>query len=841
MYSGDIADSTPRVTNNNRGGQLRSLGVQGLPMTDDSAISTNLRGPAGGLEVPPQTPMQQQGNEFDLGGSDSDSDSDIHSSSYSRGGDDGEEDDASSGEYDTEYDSEEDDVPSVDDDEGSLDLESLRPDQEDYEDDEDSESRSDSESYSESEFEEDMFDDEYDLVSGEKASETKTGGRINNLDEPPSPGSFQFTGLEAVKEVEKLKEEAARTDSLPPQQPPARTSSRDGDDLLRNYMGVLHGSGTRGGSSGGLGASGATGGAGTLRSARSAGSDDTGSSGLGAMEDRISKGAAKSGHDRNNFILNTSLSDVSVQSRSTRVSRREAVMVAQRINFLHDDPAEMTYTRQIALHMMKKYKWYNPRLGEPLEDTEECESTQMGGAYRTPDGYPMRKVKPENPSLEAAWAYFEHFTLSRYVYEPKPVEEKDMMTRIKHRFQKGNKIMERAERNENILPTKLYEPVWTPHNQLGDWGIGWGLYFASVRGWMVLCLLAGLMSIPNMIYFAGQEYSNGPVTDEPLLRASAICTDTDWVPCPFCSGLTRRELPYDRLAYVYNENLQLNITFAIKNNCDGTTVISGMVNFGVVLLVLVGLFVFNRYLMKMEAIYKSDEQTAQSYTVVVRNPPDDATDADEWNSFFTKNLGVAHVVAVTVAVDNDELVKRIVERREKMKMLELLLEPGTILDMNTLAGIAARVDRERGPLSSFLSFIIPGIPELFRRIVVLTIDIRGLAQHDYPARKVFVTFETEADQRRVVEQMAVGSYFVRNDDKSVVKDPKYLFRGEHMLYVREPLEEPNSFRWISMNERFLDRTWQQMLTFIATFASILLVAFIVRIVNSWSQVSTPYL
>ena len=60
--------------------------------------------------------------------------------------------------------------------------------------------------------------------------------------------------------------------------------------------------------------------------------------------------------------------------------------------------------------------------------------------------------------------------------------------------------------------------------------------------------------------------------------------------------------------------------------------------------------------------------------------------------------------------------------------------------MNTLAGIAAKVDRERQALQSFLSFFIPGIPELFRRIVVLTIDIRGLAQHTYPATRVFVTF-----------------------------------------------------------------------------------------------------
>jgi hypothetical protein len=161
-----------------------------------------------------------------------------------------------------------------------------------------------------------------------------------------------------------------------------------------------------------------------------------------------------------------------------------------------------------------------------------------------------------------------------------------------------------------------------------------------------------------------------------------------------------------------------------------------MVHFGVLCIVLVGLFILNRYLMMMEAIYQADEQSAENYTVVIKNPPDDATDPDEWRNFFMKNLGVAHVVVVTVAVDNDHLVKKLVERRENMKMMELLLEPGTVLEMNNLAGIAAKVDRTRGAFDSFLAIFIPGVPELFRRIVILTIDIRGLAQHDYPCTKV---------------------------------------------------------------------------------------------------------
>lgn len=64
-----------------------------------------------------------------------------------------------------------------------------------------------------------------------------------------------------------------------------------------------------------------------------------------------------------------------------------------------------------------------------------------------------------------------------------------------------------------------------------------------------------------------------------------------------------------------------------------------MVNFGVLCVVLIGLFIFNRYLMKMEAIFDGDEQSAHQYTVVIKNPPKDATDPEEWRNFFLKNLG----------------------------------------------------------------------------------------------------------------------------------------------------------------------------------------------------------
>lgn len=261
----------------------------------------------------------------------------------SSGDDSSEEDEKSQ----TEYDDEEESQTEYDDDEDQS--------QSEYEESEfgsESEEEDDDGDGEESdEGDEDIFDDEFEQAE----MESNASNRI------------EFTGMEAVEKVEKMKADI-----------PTRGPARSGDDLLRQYMGVLHG----GGGGGGRG-------------------DDS----LDGMENKIAKGLSGHGRGSADFILNQS-DDMSVGSRSTRQSRREAVMVARRLDFLEDEPTEMTYTRQIALHLMKKYKWYNPRLGEPPEEVDELESSQMGGAYRTPDGYPMLKVKPENPSLEAAWAYF---------------------------------------------------------------------------------------------------------------------------------------------------------------------------------------------------------------------------------------------------------------------------------------------------------------------------------------------------------------------------------------------------------------------------------------------------
>jgi hypothetical protein len=66
-------------------------------------------------------------------------------------------------------------------------------------------------------------------------------------------------------------------------------------------------------------------------------------------------------------------------------------------------------------------------------------------------------------------------------------------------------------------------------------------------------------------------------------------------------------------------------------------------------------------------------------------------------------------------------------------------------------------------------------------VAVLTAKVQGLAQMSYPASSIFVTFETEAAQRRVLSSLSVGAVDVARNNVKALSDPKLLFRGKHVL------------------------------------------------------------
>jgi hypothetical protein len=519
------------------------------------------------------------------------------------------------------------------------------------------------------------------------------------------------------------------------------------------------------------------------------------------------------------------------------------------INFLEDDPSEMTYGRRIAIKLMK-YKWYNPKATPVLKEGDNDEDlysdsdeererndSPCAPIANPPEVDPLPELRPslvtklQYPSLARAWCYFEHVTLPRYVMEPKvEAQKKNICVRMFRKcFCKASKTLDRAEPGENLIPTSLYSPIFTPLSQMGDFGLGIGLYFSTLRALMVLMLLAGLVNIPNFVYFSGDSYSLGQPGVESLLKGSAICTNQIWVPCPTClPGDFDDNL--DRLATAEKTiegGRSVNLTFALLNDCDGATVQQGMINYGTLIFILIGIVVMNIYQNHMEIKYDEDEQTAQDYSIVIKNPPHDATDPEEWRLFFRYNFKDLHTTCCTIAVDNDLLVRALMKRRECMRKIEMLVEPGTSLDNINLARIAMDIKRKRSFFSKIFAMIIPGIPELYGQVTLLTAQVQGLAQQDYPVQNVFLTFETEAAQRQVLTALSVGSRAAKKNDVRVMKDnPTYLFRGTTLLRVEEP-EEPSTVRWQDLNAKWFARIKELVMTTLATFAAIGVIAVLI--------------
>lgn len=181
---------------------------------------------------------------------------------------------------------------------------------------------------------------------------------------------------------------------------------------------------------------------------------------------------------------------------------------------------------------------------------------------------------------------------------------------------KPKKTYNRAEPGERDVETRLYNPFFTPHKELGDWGLGVGLYFTTMQAMGIVTFVAGLLSIPNIIYYSSDTYSDNQDGVSAHLKGSAICTDTTWVPCGTCSfgDFADRRIGLGTSL----ENPEDETIFVLRNNCEGATIRTGIVNLVVLFVTIVGVAIMQWYIIRAEVKFDEDEQTAQDYSIIVR-------------------------------------------------------------------------------------------------------------------------------------------------------------------------------------------------------------------------------
>ena len=232
----------------------------------------------------------------------------------------------------------------------------------------------------------------------------------------------------------------------------------------------------------------------------------------------------------------------------------------------------------------------------------------------------------------------------------------------------------------------------------------------------------------------------------------------------------------------------------------------------------------------------------------------DACDPDEWHSFFSQ-FATKQVTAVTIALDNDILLRRLIARRKHRHYLKLMLPKGTNMeDENELQIAVAELVRERElegisrtdkllgctvlPILRILDFFLP--PEtMLDKIQKLTDEIKELQSKKYNVTKVFVTYETEEGQRTALESLSVGKIDVMMNNPSRLP-PSALFRGLRILTVTETAEA-SAVRWLDLSASTLKITVMRIITLLATAVVVGIAGSIVGLVryNMGAQWAAP--
>lgn len=507
-------------------------------------------------------------------------------------------------------------------------------------------------------------------------------------------------------------------------------------------------------------------------------------------------------------------------------------------DFLNDTPESMTYSRRIAIHLMKYPWYYNPRKQLNNQTIEESEELQSANDAMSKFSLSLHKSTTfRKASLKKAWAYFEHVTLPRYICKEDDERcNKALLSRSriksyvwKQLKRRSEHTMQRADPGEMHKFTKLYSPLYTPIERMGDFGLGTGLYFTSIRALIIMTFVLGLLNIPNMLYFSSDEYTGGGGADKVpwYLVGSAICTRTSWVPCPNCNITGQWGDNMDRIANTTTDDGKNVLIFALRNECDGAKIQLARINFVTIIVLVIGLVALGSYQQTWETRFNEGKETARDYSIVVKNPPESASDPDEWKLYFERTFR-AKVALVTIGIDNDLLIRTLVQRREVLRRLELALDPGISLDVLSLAKISSKIEQKRNSWQWLFHLFVPGIPEMFGRLTVLTARVQGLAQQNYIVRHVFVTFEKVSTRQRILNEFALGNLAIYGWMKSVTLNKGYLFFRGELLKVKQP-DEAATIRWQDLNAKVGTRLLQLAFTNLIGLGGTALIAFLITV------------
>jgi len=439
---------------------------------------------------------------------------------------------------------------------------------------------------------------------------------------------------------------------------------------------------------------------------------------------------------------------------------------------------------RILAEYLSKYSWY-------------CSENVITKQTQNRESTPVKK-----PNLDDGWDFFEHISLPRC-------------------FQlEGDSSFTQAKPGKTGRATTFYPLIKTPVKDLADFGVGVGMYFNALKSLAIILFLAGLISIANISYFRSNDYV-GQDSLATHLKGSAICTNTSFELCPNCTADDWNTFPVTKDRYgkaTKEDGSQLN--FILVNNCSLSNMF-GIISYVTMVFVFVSITIFIYWEFKTAVAFDVAQQTATDYSIKIVNPPKDAKDPEKWKDFFESNFKDVQVTICTIAVDNEELIYALMDRRKLLQRLIDKLPLGESLNERKLDTVLDQLPDE----SSYFKLMLFDKTKIYKTVTRLEEKIKELSEKTVAVSTVFITFNTEQNQREVLEKMNIPCYNRKNLDE------RYQFEAtdgkKTVLKISEP-DEPSSIRWNDLDESLKNRFFLLTMTTIVFFAIIAIALFFIN-------------
>jgi hypothetical protein len=114
-----------------------------------------------------------------------------------------------------------------------------------------------------------------------------------------------------------------------------------------------------------------------------------------------------------------------------------------------------------------------------------------------------------------------------------------------------------------------------------EFGIGVASYFSTLRVLGVILIIAGLIHMPNILFYSGNAYSKGQSNPRSAtLKGTALCNEGEWVVCTTCNWTDYDNLEErDRFANSTDPISGETTTLVLRNACERPGIREGMINY----------------------------------------------------------------------------------------------------------------------------------------------------------------------------------------------------------------------------------------------------------------------